>query len=247
MSDGFYYDESPYYDELTYELKESLKKSIKEEVLKKMEKIEKENKELLEVKLNYNQIKVDFERKKNEYDDKLKELENKMKKAKLHELVNELCPSSIMYHVYEDSYYYVIPKCNKCNDNRKITFTSPFGKEYSDDCPYCSKQYLKFVMDEVEVRKLSYKWKSDSYNNGRYEDFGCECRIHDGDYMSNYKNTVFFSAYKCADNKSFEEIKEFMKNDKDGVYFTSKENAEKFMNEMNKDLPKDLERTDYYY
>lgn len=41
MSDEFYYDESPYYDELTYELKESLKKSIKEEVLHKMENLKK--------------------------------------------------------------------------------------------------------------------------------------------------------------------------------------------------------------
>ena len=245
MSDEFYYDESPYYDELTYELKESLKKSIKEEVLNKMEKLEKENKELLEVKQNYNQIKADFERKKNEYDTKLKDLESEMKKTKLHELVLQMCPSVIMYHVYKDRSYYRIPKCDKCNDSRRIVFTSPFGKEFSDDCPYCGEKYRKFIMEEVELRKLSYTWNTSRYDDKPYySEFGCNCRICDSDY---YDKKVFFNANRCVDDKTFEEIVEFMTDDNEGVYFTSKEKAEEFMNWMNKDLPNNLERANEYY
>lgn len=168
-----------------------------------------------------------------------------MKKTKLHELVLQMCPSVIMYHVYKDSSYYRIPKCNKCNDSRRIVFTSPFGKEFSDDCPYCGEKYRKFIMEEVELRKLSYTWNTSRYDDKPYySEFGCNCRIYDCDY---YDKKVFFNANRCVDDKTFEEIVEFMIDDNEGVYFTSKEKAEEFMNRINKDLPNNLERANEYY
>ena len=61
------------------------------------------------------------------------------------------------------------------------------------------------------------------------------------------KNMSFFNANRCVDDKTFEEIVEFMTDDNEGVYFTSKEKAEEFMNRINKDLPNNLERANEYY
>ena len=231
----FYYDDTSYYDELTDELKESLKKSIKKEVLDKMEKLEKENKELSDVKKNFNEIKADFERKKNEYDSKLKDLEYEMKHAKLVDLIMELCPSVKVYHVYKDWHDWKLPKCDKCDDNRRISFVSPYGKTYWDNCPYCDKVYKKFIMDEVELKEFTYK--KDRY----FEKFECEYRVLDKD-CSSYDRGVILTASRCADNKTFDELINFMQDERKGVYFSSKEKAEEFMNWMNKDLPNNLER-----
>ena len=61
---------------------------------------------------------------------------------------------------------------------------------------------------------------------------------------SSYDRGIILTASRCADNKTFDELINFMQDEHKGVYFSSKEKAEEFMNWMNKDLPNNLIRVD---
>ena len=89
-------------------------------------------------------------------------------------------------------------------------------------------------MDEVELKEFTYK--KDEY----CEKFECKYRVLDDSYIWN--RGVSLTAERCADNKTFDELINFMQDERKGVYFSSKEKAEDFMNWMNKDLPNNLIR-----
>ena len=135
-----FYNEPTEFDIQMDEFKKSLMKNIKQEFLDKMEKIQKENVELQEIKKNFDSIKTSYIIKEREL---AREKENAMSEAEKLQLSNLLKDREIV--MYKVGYEYIKrPKCDKCDNNRKIEYISPLGKTMFEDCD-CSKSDSKRV------------------------------------------------------------------------------------------------------
>lgn len=138
-----YYDYEDYYepsefDEKVEEFKDYLRQSIKEETQNEIEKLRKENEALQKIKRDWDNLVKEYEDKKRELEYKIRECESKASSKRLETLFEETGMNVIMYkpdynHVYGK-------KCNKCDDDRYIHFSSPSGKDYTEDCE-CAKLF----------------------------------------------------------------------------------------------------------
>lgn len=135
-----YYDDDFYYEPSEFEqqvesFKESLLNAVKEEIKEEMERLRKENAELQEIKKNFDQIKADYREKEWVLENKMKEASQEAAKARLNELMKQF--EVILYRADWD--YVTGPKCDRCNEHRKIEFTSPSGKAMTESCACAEK------------------------------------------------------------------------------------------------------------
>ena len=176
-----YYDYDDYFREPSEfeiqieEFKDSLRNAVKDEIKDRIESLEKELAELKEFRDEKNKFVREYESKIQEMQREVsntkiaaKESEEKWKKARLYQLLGDYL---IVGWKVGNSWEYG-EKCDKCDDNRKIHFTSPQGKEYTEDCQ-CAKRYYRYFPEEatlskIYVRKKNFRWddkgETDFYN-----------------------------------------------------------------------------------
>ena len=172
--DDFYYEPSEF-DQQIEEFKQALRDSVKEETKAEIASLKKELEELKEFKNERHKFIADYEAQIREIkhhaesvERAAKESEEKWKKARLHQLLGDYLV--IGWEI--GSTYELGEKCNKCDDNRKINFTSPQGKPYSEDCKCATRYYNYFpkeaTLSKFYVRKKNFyggdNGKSDFYN-----------------------------------------------------------------------------------
>ena len=204
MYDDFYNIGLSYFDEQIEEFKDGLRKTVKEEFLKKMERLEKENQELQEVKKNWQKIKNELEQEKQNYKFKENELKQKLAHMKINELLETAKWADRVYYI--DTVHGHLPPCGKC-DNRRIHFKSPSGKDLTEECPICGKSYIKYIVKEVPSFELHFKTDSHIICKGyfvKYHEYGdsttytCQ-NVYDGSVKDfnihnyNHYHTVFTS------------------------------------------------------
>ena len=157
------------------EFKDTLRNEVKDEIKKKIESLENELATLKEFRDEKNKFINEYEAKireiKREADTvkrEAKESEEKWKKARLHQLLGDYL--TVGWRV--DYKYEYGEKCDKCDDERKIHFTSPQGKEYTEDCQ-CAKRHYKYfpkeaTLSKIYVKKKNFRWddkgETDFYN-----------------------------------------------------------------------------------
>ena len=129
------------------EFKESLAKAIKSEFLEEMERLKEENRNLQGIKEHFEQIKGDYERKKLECVRVMHETEDKAKRMKAEELMEKF--KTFFWHPAWE--YLYGPKCDKCDEDRRIDVVLPSGKTVKDDCQ-CRKSRMKVIFPERMVR-----------------------------------------------------------------------------------------------
>jgi hypothetical protein len=153
-----YWDEPSEFEMQIEEFKISLRSAVKGEIKEKIESLEKE---LADLKL----FRDERDKFVQECNDKIAEAkretieakatEEKWKKARLYQLLGE---HLIFGWGVDDAYEYG-EKCEKCDDNRKIHFTSPQGRKYEEDCQ-CSKKHYTYSPKLVELLEFSVKKKN---------------------------------------------------------------------------------------
>ncbi|MDF1511083.1 hypothetical protein Gp_81 [Bacillus phage vB_Bacillus_1020A] len=216
-----YYDEDFYYEPSEFDLKveefkESLSVSVKEEFLSEMERLRKENAELQEVKANFKQIKAEYDQKKRELDFEKSNLKSQVRRERLSELMKDF--EVIMYRAYSKTVF--PPKCDTCDRNRRIKYTTPLGREAYEDCQckkgktvYSPREYIckSFEMDQ-DGKKLKawYVFKdNDDYASFDYSTFA-KTIYHEGlkyEDLNNY-DTFFKSTEECQGYCDFLNAKE---------------------------------------
>lgn len=141
-----YYDYDDYYepsefDEKVEEFKGYLRESVKKETQELIEKLQKENAELREVRDNWESIKRNYENKKRELQREISNCKYEAARMRLEELF-EFCGMNIIlyYPIWERVYK---PKCDKCDDNRYVHFKSPSGKDCQEYCS-CAESFNKY-------------------------------------------------------------------------------------------------------
>lgn len=132
----WYYDQEDFYNEPSEfdqqidEFKSNLLKAVKEEYINEMEQLRKENAELQEVKKNFKQIQQDYDNKKRDLEIERNDLNRKVRRERLSDLFKD--HQVILYKAYSSR---VLPqKCDKCDDYRRVEYTSPLGRKTKEDC-----------------------------------------------------------------------------------------------------------------
>lgn len=178
-----YYDEDFYYEPSEFEqqvdeLKETLMNSVKDEFKEEMERLKKENAELQEVKLNMKKIEQDYADKKRKLDWERQDLKVTVRRERINELMKDLQVE--LYTVASRGKEQ--PKCDKCDENRRIPYTTPLGRETYEQCECNSRIH---VYEPIPILLTSFSIDSGKGNawyqvkdQGNYE------------YLSYYEDSI---------------------------------------------------------
>lgn len=163
--DQDFYSEPSEFDYLVHQFKDSLLKSVKEEFVSDMERLKKENEELQEVKANFQKIKQDYENRKRELSREYETLKTNVRRDRLSELMKD----------FEVELFTVAskgreqPKCEKCDENRRIYYNTPSGRNMYELCE-CSTRIpvyepIPILLSSFSIRRGEgvawYKLQSD--------------------------------------------------------------------------------------
>lgn len=211
--DDFYGDYSEYND-MIYELKEALKKEVKDEIIQEMERLKKENAELADIKANWNAKVQELENKKYEYETAKRQAEDNAKRSRLRTLLKPLVKPAWGYkYEYQDLY----PKCDKCDEKGYIHFTSPQGKELTELCN-CRRRICVYHPIEAQIVSLQDKSGYDYAVNVMFE--------------YNYNDSDSYDSFKTVSDvyngQDFSEINEYR-----GIVFFNKEDCQKYCDYLN--------------
>lgn len=190
-----YYDEDFYREPSEFEaeifnLKVLLMKSVKEEHIEELERLRKENAELQDVKKKMKQIELEHRDKIRDLDIAKSDALNIVRREKLSKLTE-----SLYVKVYKpSSYREQLPKCDNCNNQRAIEFSSPTGRKMTEDCA-CKTGQLKYRVEENVCVEFASR-------DGRFQAWYKPSNHKDSDHMvsSNYME-------KLHDDIPFKEIK----------------------------------------
>lgn len=154
MLEDFYNEGPSDFDIAIEEFKEGLRKTVKEEILNEMARLKKENEELQDVRKNWAQIQMEYRFKEEKFNREKSEIERELARKKINELTTIADFSEHLYFIdYKEGY---VPKCDKCDDNRQIHFTSPSGRDCEEDCPVCGKRYCIYYPKPVDAIKIRF-------------------------------------------------------------------------------------------
>lgn len=221
------------------EIVDNLKSKAKKEFLDRLNKLEKENAELKDIKENYNSKIDELERK---YDNRLYKLEQdyKEKERNLYRRpINEIFPFvSKPYYIASIKYDY-IPKCDKCNEDRQFVYIDPLNREHKFDCT-CKKR--EFSGYEIEERVINFI-KEITIRDGKpqmFVDFdvkeNCDNNYIYGNYFDKSKIVPSEKVDELINNYS--SMFEIGRYDVMQYYFETKEDCEKVINALNSMLNK---------
>lgn len=108
--------------------------TLKEEIKTELEALRKENAELRLYKEDRDRLQRDLERVKSECNRRIREAEATAENRVFESLLGEH-----MIQAWKVGHEYILPqKCDKCDANRKLHFTSPRGRELTEECE-CAK------------------------------------------------------------------------------------------------------------
>ncbi len=191
-----FYDEPSEFDIQVNEFKENLMKSVKEEFVSEMDGLRKENKELQGIKANFEAVKRDFENKKRQLESEYQILKSDVRRERLVDLLKD--HKVILYKAYPRLEY--PPKCDKCDKNRRLYYTTPLGRKTYEDCS-CNESKTVYSPKEY----IRYKFKLNRDENGIiawYRQYGDDEDGFTYDY-SIHADEIYFHDIKFEDLKKY--------------------------------------------
>lgn len=226
-NDYFDFPEPSTGDIVFEELKRVLLGTLKEEIKTELEHLRKENEELRPYKDDHDRLQRELRTVQANCKRRVDEAEQKARNAALDELFGDCIVDA--WKVGRE--YIKGPKCDKCDENRKLHYTSPRGKAMTEDCE-CAESTVHYfpkpaimarfklhpkvpVKNQDEPNAYSrpvYRWYTTEYET--IED-GTEFVV-DSDYES--------GSHRFADRTDtpFEKLNEWSE------VFTSKERCQEF-------------------
>lgn len=186
--DENFYEPSPY-DEVLQAMRDAMMKNIKREILDELERLRKENEELATFRDQREQFEWEVKNAKREYERKAALAAVEARQARLLELFGGT-PESGWKVDYEREY---IEKCDKCDNDRRLHFNAPSGKEMTEPCPYCAKYKNKHSPKEIPL--ISFKLGYKNWMKGevcRYYQYAEESECDSGTLSNVYKSGTPF-------------------------------------------------------
>ncbi|GIO40188.1 hypothetical protein J41TS12_50490 [Paenibacillus antibioticophila] len=158
--DDDFYDEPSEFDQQVDEFKQSLMKSVRDEYKAEMDRLRKENAELQDVKRRKDEIEREHCHALNQFESDKLNLENRLKRMRLTELLGE----NLLIGWFPSSQDNKKPKCDKCDEQRRIHFKTPSGKPADEWCE-CAKSVRSYKPEEIECYQF---YQSKNSWGGKY-------------------------------------------------------------------------------
>ena len=162
-----YWDEPNEFEMQIEEFKSSLRSAVKTEIKEKIESLEKELAELKAFRDERDKFVEECNAKIAEAKRETREVkanEEKWKKARLCQLLGDYL--TIGWKV--GSSYEFGEKCDKCDNDRQIHFTSPQGKKYKEECQ-CAKRHYRYFPQRVELVDFYVRKKNFHHNDDKVD------------------------------------------------------------------------------
>jgi len=197
-----YYDEEFYNEPSEFEMqidefKQALIESVKKEYVDEMDRLRKENAELQDFKENKKAIENEHRQALHKMETEKAQFEKSLKNKRLTDLFGE----NMFTAWYPNSKSIKPPKCDQCDDNREIHFTSPSGKKLTEPCPTCGNSKSVYEPEELECYK---------FTQGKPDRWTDECRIYlYFRRVSSDKDDYFESNRKAYDGGKYEEVRSY--------------------------------------
>lgn len=229
MYDDFWDDDYSEYESFMEDLKDTLKGQIKKSVTAEIEQLKIELSKLEEFRLErqrYDNEMTDLKYKLKVAEESVEKRAAKMKLKDVMALIEE--PAYVINYKFE----YTIDKCDQCDDDRKIHFYAPSGKEYTEPCPYCNKGKLVYYPVEGRLLSISSK-KYEHYEKPEMQ--GIELRYAIPDYyldkVRNKEGDEFYYEAKRVYNG--EELSKCNRYELTTMYFRSIDECQKVCDYIN--------------
>lgn len=145
-----FWDDTPEFDERIEELKTALRADVKREVKELIEKLQKELDELKDYKACKNEIEAGYRNVVAKLKKAELELEDKYRIKRAQEILAECCVVG-----WRAAWEYEEPKekCDKCDENGNITFYSPQGTKYTEQCK-CRHKNVIYYPAETRLARI---------------------------------------------------------------------------------------------
>lgn len=125
---------------------EAMKETIKQELKDELDCLRKENTELRELKSNYNTIVQEYRSKERALEFEKSRVLETVRRERLRDLLKDFEVT-----LYRPDYNFVKgPKCDRCNEDRRIYFKDPLDRETFIACP-CGENKTKLFKPRLEV------------------------------------------------------------------------------------------------
>ncbi|MCP1159327.1 hypothetical protein [Bacillus infantis] len=220
-----YYNEEDFYHEpsefemMVEDLKNSLLKSVKEEYVIEMEKLRKENQDLQEVKRNFEKIKNDFENKKRDLYIEYETKKSQVRRERLSELMKD-CEVELFSVASKPKFK---PKCDNCDEKRRIYYKTPSGRETYEACNCASTlsiyEPIQTILSSFSIRNGEGSAWYQIKDRGQYDE-----------YLHYYDDSVSGNQL-ITDEKQFDGITSTYK-----TLFKTEELAQKFCDLKNSEV-----------
>lgn len=141
-------------DQAFAELREAVYESVSDEITNKISRLTKENAELKERLENLDTLENEARVEKRVYEMKLGRLESEVRSE-----LRRMEAEKILSFLTEEKYGIVWdsrakPKCDKCNEDRVIPYTTPRGRKVSERCE-CSETINFYAVSPMMVKSVS--------------------------------------------------------------------------------------------
>jgi len=154
MSD--YWDNEDEYDDVAAELKQTLRDAVTLEVKNTIQMLQTQNRELKSKLENLEKLEGEAIQAKHAANREgaaaRRDAERVVRKEKLGEI---LAAIDERLHLIEREYLQQ-EKCDHCNDNRRIPYTLPSGRESSETCA-CAANHTKWVLSEAVAHEVAIR------------------------------------------------------------------------------------------
>jgi regulator of replication initiation timing len=221
------YDFEEYYEptiadeimnEASAKLKEALKQTSKEnyeQIIAENKKLKAENAELQKFVGEIDDIKYQLRREQTE-------IESKVRRQRLSEVMKDF-----EVELYRPKYDFILlPKCNKCDENRKIKFLSPSGKEHFETCSCHKKERNNYCVESYYCSE--FNGGNDVWNKRIRAWYKVIKKGTDDEYYS-YESSTYLKTLIQEDFTDFESLE-----NKNETFFRSKETCQAYCDYLNK-------------
>ena len=210
-----FYEYFSEFDRQIEEFKQSLIDSVKQEHKDEIKELREENDRLQYISEHEEKIKREHKQAIYQMEVDKKDFEKRLSKMRLAELLND----NMLSGWHPALKYLKKPKCNRCDEKRRIYYTTPSGRQDYEMCE-CSNTSRIYMSEEIKCYKIYQSKKS---YRGEYPDI-----------------LLYFSRGEDKDGDSFEKYRTFYKDepfesiDRNTVIFSDKEDCLKYCTWLNK-------------
>ncbi len=215
--------DEPYYepteaDKILLEYVEKMKGALSKEFKARRETIEKENLRLVEENINLKALVGETSKRERELESQKKTLESDIKRKRLQELFQDF-----EHNLYKpNNSRKNKPKCNKCDDKRKLCFTSPSGKDMAENCE-CSNRDDFYTVSEYHCTEFILPERN--YSGEELKGVTAWYKESDPDY-DGYQSSMALRDMDIFKEGLFEEETE-------NTYFRTKEDCQRYCDWLN--------------